>query len=96
MRGVKILFIIVSIAIIVLEAFVGCGGGAKNTAPDIESFQADPVSVSSGDQVALTISAVDAENDTLTYTYQPEAGSDKSIKHVSFNADWIKAGDGRR
>ncbi len=30
----------------------------------------------------------------VTYTYQPGPTSGKSIKHVVFNPDWIKAGDG--
>jgi predicted neuraminidase len=31
-----------------------------------------------------------------TYTYQQGPDTDKSIKHVSFDADWIKAGDRKK
>ena len=73
MKRLEILFSIISI--VISATVFGCEEEAENTRPDIKSFQADPASVSPGDQVALVVSAVDAENDPLVYTYQPGAGT---------------------
>jgi len=78
MRIIRTSFMI-SIVVSVLGLIIGCGDKteeeAANTAPVINSFSADNMSVSPGDQVTLTISAEDAEDDSLTYTYQPDGGS---------------------
>ena len=66
MKSVGILFIIFSI----LVSTAGCEEEATNSAPVISSFQADRASVDPNGQAALVVSATDAENDTLTYTYQ--------------------------
>ena len=71
--------LMISIVVLIIGLIIGCGDEteeeAANTAPVINSFSADNMSVSPGDHVTLTISAEDAEDDPLTYTYQPNGGS---------------------
>jgi len=73
MKKIGILFFII---ITLISAF-GCGSeeDAKNTAPVINSFQANPASVNINGQATLTVSATDAEKDDLTYSYQPSGGT---------------------
>ena len=66
--------IVIGIGIIVLGSLTGCEK-ETNTAPVIKSFQANPTSVNPDGQVELTVLASDAENDPLTYTYQPSGGT---------------------
>jgi len=71
MKSTGMLFIIFSI----LVSIAGCEEEATNTSPVISSFQADAASVDPNGQAALVVSATDAEDDTLTYTYQPTGGT---------------------
>ncbi len=72
MKSAGMLFIIFSI----LVSTAGCEEeAATNTAPVISSFQADVASVDPNGQAVLVVSATDAEDDTLTYTYQPTGGT---------------------
>lgn len=64
---------------ILVSGVAGCEEKEKeeaiNTAPVINSFQADPVSVNPGGQINLVVSATDVEGKALTYTYQTDGGS---------------------
>jgi L-ascorbate metabolism protein UlaG (beta-lactamase superfamily) len=72
MKSAGMLFMIFGI----LVSTAGCEEeAATNTAPVISSFQADPANVDPNGQAALVVSATDAEDDTLTYTYQPTGGT---------------------
>jgi L-ascorbate metabolism protein UlaG (beta-lactamase superfamily) len=76
------------IIIIISVSTIGCGNEeeTKNTAPIISSFQANPASVSTNGQVTLTVSAIDAENDDLTYSYQ---SSDGNITGTGNTVTWV-------
>jgi len=81
------IFLTISVGILVLEFAVGCvEEEAENTAPVISSFRADPSSVNTNGQAVLTVSAVDAEDDPLTYTYQPSGGA---ITGTGSTVTWI-------
>ena len=82
MKSVGILFIIFSI----LVSTAGCEEEATNSAPVISSFQADRASVDPNGQAALVVSATDAENDTLTYTYQLTGGT---ITGTGSTVTWV-------
>jgi L-ascorbate metabolism protein UlaG (beta-lactamase superfamily) len=71
MKSAGMLFIIFSI----LVSTAGCEEEATNTSPVISSFQADVASVDPNGQATLVVSATDAEDDTLTYTYQLTGGT---------------------
>jgi L-ascorbate metabolism protein UlaG (beta-lactamase superfamily) len=74
---------------IIIISIMGCGGndeGETNTAPKIISFQTNTASVKVNDQVTLIVSAVDAENNQLTYDYNASAGT---IILVDNKATWI-------
>ena len=73
MKSIRI-SLMIGILVLIPGLIVGCGDEAEeetvNTVPVINSFSADNVSVNPSDQVTLTVSAADAEDDSLTYTYQ--------------------------
>ncbi|MGQ9610633.1 MAG: MBL fold metallo-hydrolase [bacterium] len=72
----KYVDVISTIASVLVLWFIIIGCGAEtNTAPIINSFSADRMTTGAGTQVILTVLATDAEDDTLTYKYQPSAGT---------------------
>jgi hypothetical protein len=81
MKNAGILFFIV---IIVSASTIGCGGEeeTRNTAPVVNSFLTNPVIVNVNNKTTLTVSATDAEGDTLIYTYQPSEGT---RRHYNWN-----------
>ncbi len=82
MKSAGMLFIIFSI----LVSSAGCEEEAANTAPVISSFQADAASVDPNGQATLVVSATDAEDDTLTYTYQLTGGT---ITGTGSTVTWV-------
>jgi hypothetical protein len=75
MESVKVSIIMFSMGILALGSVVGCEEETTNTVPVIKSFQADPTSVEPNGQITLTVLAVDAESDPLTYIYQSGGGT---------------------
>lgn len=69
------------LSVVALTFVVGCSDDdngttpAVNHAPVISSVQVSPPSVSSGGSVIVTVVAVDADGDQLSYTYTPNGGS---------------------
>lgn len=67
---------LIALAVASACLFFTCGGGGgANTAPVISAYTATPTLLPPGQSSSLTVTASDADGDTLSYEYTPSGGT---------------------
>ncbi|MFQ6043752.1 MAG: PKD domain-containing protein [Candidatus Poribacteria bacterium] len=69
-----------------LIIFIGCGDSTDNFPPEISVFESESRIIEPGEQVTINLTAVDVDNEKLTYTWSATGGT---IEGSATKGTWI-------